>query len=108
LSRYLYVILGSLELIFLVALSVVGEREFICEFSFMNSDFGIQIISFGGIAAKLKIKIMLGPSRDIFIRPKFIVVKIKLPSTHLGDLCPDMPLFSSEISVAHIFFLPIF
>jgi hypothetical protein len=31
LSRYLYAILGALELIFLVALSVVGEREFICE-----------------------------------------------------------------------------
>uniref|UniRef100_A0AC35GPY5 Ovule protein n=1 Tax=Panagrolaimus sp. PS1159 TaxID=55785 RepID=A0AC35GPY5_9BILA len=28
-SRYMYVILGTLELIFMIALSVVGEREFI-------------------------------------------------------------------------------
>lgn len=58
LSRYLYAILGTLELIFLVALSVVGEREFICEiiwknkylFLFLKVYHVIFFYAFGGFA----------------------------------------------------------
>uniref|UniRef100_A0A915DMF5 CWH43-like N-terminal domain-containing protein n=1 Tax=Ditylenchus dipsaci TaxID=166011 RepID=A0A915DMF5_9BILA len=46
LSRYLYAVFGTFELIFMVALSVVGEREFIAYHVFFFYAFGCFAVGF--------------------------------------------------------------
>nr|CAD2198485.1 unnamed protein product [Meloidogyne enterolobii] len=71
LSRYLYLIFGCLELIFLIALSVVGEREFI-------SYHVVFFYAFGGFATGFFITNVVCHSQSLYYLNPYVNIFYKL------------------------------